>query len=175
MRHRKLAQRLSRPTGHRRALLRNQLISLLRYQRIKTTQAKARYLQSRLEQLICLGKLNSLKAKRQAFKILNSRAAVMELFSQISPLFKNRASGFSRIIHLPDARRGDGAALVLIELSEKLTKEKPAKTKKTEKAKPEVKPEEKAKPIKERPPKKVRPKKFLGGLRRLFKKERDSL
>lgn len=175
MRHRKLRQRLSRPAGHRRALLRNQLISLLRHQRIKTTRAKARVLQSRLEQLISLSKPNNLLAHRQAFKALNSRAAVMDLFSRISPLFKNRVSGFSRIIRLSGARRGDGAELVLIELTEKLTEEKPAKTKKTEKAKPEVKPEEKAKPIKERPPKKVKPKKFLGGLRRLFKRERDSL
>jgi large subunit ribosomal protein L17 len=163
------------------------LISLLKHQRIKTTRAKARVLASRLEQLITLGKLNSLRAHRQAFKILNNRAAVMNLFSRISPLFKKRSSGFTRIIRLSGARRGDGAELVLIELTEKLTKEKPAKSKKTkrleeekpskkaEKAKPEAKPEEKARPIKERPPKKLKPKKFLGGLRRLFKKERDSL
>lgn len=182
MRHRKFSQRLSRPAGHRKALLRNLTISLLKYQRIKTTRAKAKQTQSVVERLISLGKQNSVHSKRLAYKILNDRSAVVRLFSQIAPLFKNRPSGFSRIIRYAK-RPGDGAELVFLELIEKLPEEKPARPKKekppaekAEQPRPEVKPKEKPRlPEKPRPAKKFRPKKFLGGLRKLFKKERDSL
>ncbi len=185
MRHRKFSQRLSRPLGHRRATLRNLAIALLKYQRIKTTRAKAKGLQSSLEHLISLGKQNTLKSRRRALTILNDRATVGELFSRIAPLFKNRSSGFSRIIRLSAARHGDGAEMVLLELTEKLPKQKPTKDKKEKPAqKPtpsekveETKPEEKPRFPREKakPTKKLKPKKFLGGLRKLFKKERDSL
>lgn len=173
MRHRKFSQRLSRPMGQRRALLRNLVINLLKYQKIKTTKAKARFIRSSLERLISLAKKGSLQSRRQAYRILDDRTAVNELFSRIAPLFKERSSGFSRIIRA-SYRRGDGAELVFLELTEKVPEVKPAKP---AKVKPEIKPEEKAKPPREkpRPPKELKPKKFLGGLRRLFKKERDAL
>ncbi len=188
MRHQKLSQRLSRPMGHRRATLRNLVIALLKYQRIKTTKAKAKRAQSLLEQLISLARQNSMQSRRHAFKILDNRVAVAGLFSRIAPLFKNKSSGFSRIIR-SSCRRGDGAELVFLELTEKppkhkpkeAKKEKPAKevapAEKIEKPKPEVRPQEKPRPPKERPKltKMLKPKKFLGGLRKLFKKERDSL
>ncbi|MBU3933040.1 MAG: 50S ribosomal protein L17 [Candidatus Omnitrophica bacterium] len=173
MRHRKFSQRLSRPMGQRRALLRNMVINLLKYQKIKTTKAKARFVRSSLERLISLAKKDGLQSRRQAYRILDDRTAVNELFSRITPLFKNKNSGFSRIIRA-SYRRGDGAELVFLELTEKAPEVKPAKP---AKVKPEIKPEEKAKPPREkpRPPKELKPKKFLGGLRKLFKKERDSL
>lgn len=192
MRHRKLSRKLSRPMGHRRATLRNLAIALLKYQRIKTTCAKAKSVQPLVERLIRLGKQQGLNARRQAFKILGDKNAIKALFSQIAPLFKNRSSGFTRIINT-SYRRGDAARMVFWELTQKpakkvpqgLKKEKaveenpPSKeiqTEKTKKAKPEIKPT-KAKLPKEKlkPAKKQKPKKFLGGLRRLFKKERDSL
>lgn len=177
MRHRKSSQRLGRPLGHRRATLRNLVISLLKYQRIKTTRAKAGLAQSLAEHLISLGQNDTLHSRRQALRILDNRIAVSELFSRISPLFKNRPSGFTRIIrHSP--RQGDGAKMVFLELTEKLPQLKPKAEKKTiEKVRPEIEPKEMARPPKEkaRPPKKLKPKKFLGSLRRLFKKERDSL
>jgi len=178
--------------GHRRALLRNLVIALLKYQRIRTTCAKAKSARSLVERLIRLGKQQGLNARRQAFKILGDKNAVKALFSQIAPLFKNRSSGFTRIINA-SYRRGDAARMVFWELTQKpakkvpqgLKKEKAAKeqpaskevqAERTEKAKPEIKPT-KTKPPKEKlkPAKKQKPKKFLGGLRRLFKKERDSL
>ncbi len=189
MRHRKRSQRLSRPTGQRKALLRNLAISLLKYQRIKTTRAKARRVQSFIERLISLGKQNTLHSRRLALKMLNDKIAVGRLFSQITPLFKQRNSGFSRIVRYTH-RCGDGAELVLLELTEKLLPAKPVKpakakpqreqapAKKTEQPGVEIKPEKKPlAPPKEKikPVKKLKPKKFLGGLRRLFKKERDSL
>ena len=189
MRHRKLSQRLSRPLGPRRATLRNLVINLLKYQKIRTTRTKAKRAQSVAEHLISLGRQNTLQSRRNAFRILNDKVAVGELFWRIAPLFKNRACGFSRIIGSSN-RRGDGAVMVFLELSEQLPKVKPqlakkerlekkeaAPTKAFQKPEPEVKPEEKPRAFRERPKpaKKLKPKKFLGGLRKLFKKERDSL
>ena len=188
MRHQKFSQRLSRPAGHRQATVRNLVINLLRDQRIKTTKAKAKFAQSLLERVISLGRQNTLHSRRHAYKILNDRIAVNQLFSKIAPLFKDRSSGFSRIVHYY-RRRGDGAQLVFLELSQKLPKQKPIKARpekpvegrppseKAKKPEPEIKPEEKPKMPREkpRPAKKIKPPKFLGGLRKLFKKERDSL
>lgn len=192
MRHQKRSQRLSRPLGHRRATLRNLAISLIEHQRISTTRVKAHLAQSLLERLISLGKKGTLQSRRQALSILNNKTAVNKLFSQITPLFKNKTSGFSRIIRYAH-RRGDGTELVLWELIEKIPKVKPVKGKiektkpeaaaakeaeerKLDKSKEEIKPKEKPKfPQQEQFPKKIKPKKFLVGLRRLFKKERDSL
>lgn len=193
MRHQKRSQRLSRTLGHRRATLRNLVISLLKHQRIKTTKVKAQLAQRLAERLISLGKVNSLQSRRHAFRILNDRTAVSKLFSQVAQLFKTKTSGFSRIIRYSH-RHGDGAELVFLELTEKIPKVKPAKAKgekpklgakapekakekELEKPKPEIKPKEKPKLPQEKKKfiKKIKPKKFLGGLRRLFKKERDSL
>ncbi len=188
MRHRKLSQRLSRNTGQRKALLRSLAISLLKYQKIKTTKAKAHILQPFAGRLISLGKQNTLHSRRLAFKILNDKVAVSRLFSQIAPLFKERSSGFSRIVRYMH-RRGDGAELVFLELTEKLPEVKPVKPTKVKPAQEEAPSEKPQKPAAEikrekkvvlpreklKPAKKLKPKKFLGGLRKLFKKERDSL
>lgn len=193
MRHQKRSQRLSRTLGPRRATLRNLVIGLIKYQRIKTTKVKAKLAQRLAERLISLGKKGSLQSRRHALRLLNNRAAVNKLFSQIAPLFKTKTSGFSRIIRYI-RRRGDGAELVFLEFTEKTPKVKPAKAKK-ERPKPELAAAEKAKQVKseelkteikpkekpilpqeqKRATKKMKPKKFLGGLRKLFKKERDSL
>lgn len=183
MRHRKFSQRLSRPPGHRRATVRNLVINLLKFQKIKTTRAKAKRAQSIAEHLISLGRQNTLGSRRNAFKILDDKVAVRELFSRIAPLFKKRNCGFSRIIGSSN-RRGDGAKMVFLELTEQLPKVKPQVTKKEKAEKKEAVPTEKgevkpqAQPETFKPPrpaKKLKPKKFLGGLRTLFKKERDSL
>ncbi|NQS99446.1 MAG: 50S ribosomal protein L17 [Candidatus Omnitrophica bacterium] len=180
MRHRKRSKKLSRLAGHRQATLRNLVIALFRHQRIKTTKPKAQLAQSLAERLISLAKKDSLHSRRHAFSILNDRTTVGELFSTIAPLFKAKSSGFTRRIRYKQ-RDGDGAELVFLELTEKSSKVKPAKPeqgkKKLEKPEPEEKPKEKPGPAQEKkkPKKELKPKKFLGGLRGLFKKERDSL
>jgi large subunit ribosomal protein L17 len=189
MRHRKFSHRLNRTLGHRRAAARNLLISLLKYQRIRTTKAKAKLIQPMLERLISLGKKNTLHSRRWALKILDDKTAVSNLFSHVAPLFKDRISGFSRAIRLSSSRKGDAAEMVFLELTEKSAKEKPKQAKKERPAKqaaPSQKAEttklktaleKKPKPSAEkaRPAKELKPKKFLGGLRKFFKKERDSL
>ncbi|MCM8757925.1 MAG: bL17 family ribosomal protein, partial [Candidatus Omnitrophica bacterium] len=97
---------------------------------------------------------------------------VSYLFKDIGPLFKNRPSGFSRIIRYGN-RRGDNAKLVILELTE--IKEKPKRYKK-EKEKIQKKPQPKEVLTEEKPPITKKPtKKFLGGIRGIFKKERDAL
>ncbi|RKY36855.1 MAG: 50S ribosomal protein L17 [Candidatus Omnitrophota bacterium] len=122
MRHRKNSKRLSRQSAHRKAVLRNQVKSLLVKERISTTLLLAK--QSRLlaEKLITLGKDNTLSARRMAYSILGSRDLVKLLFSELSPRFQGRNGGYTRVVRL-GTRRGDNAKLAILEFTE-LDKEK---------------------------------------------------
>ncbi len=166
---------MNRYRSWRRATLISLSRSLLIHQSIRTTKIKAKAAVPLIERLITLGKKNTLASHREAFSILQDHRLVQLLFSKISPLFNNRNGGFCRILPL-GFRRGDGAKLVILELTQKRTEEK--KTAKLEEAKPVAKeetPKVSVKPSK-KPPKAVKPaRKFLGGLRKIFKKERDSL
>jgi len=190
MRHKKSRFQLNRFTSWRRATLVSLARNLLIHQSIKTTKTKARAVKPLVEKLISLAKLNSLFAKRQVYKILNDHKLVSSLFNEIAPRFNNRVGGYTRILNL-DTRRGDSAQIVILELTEvKKAIKKPKKEKEKEvKAEEEKRPviikekpveaEEKHKTevaVKEKPPiTKKPPKKFLGGIRNIFKKERDSL
>ena len=142
-----------------------------------------------IEKLISLGKDNSLFAKRQAYRILGNHRLVSLLFKEIAPRFTNRIGGYTRMLKL-GPRRGDNAQVVVLSLTEIKEKEKkPKKVKAETEKKPgpetikeERPPEEKEKKpkteavVKEKPPITKKPgKRFLGGLRNIFKKERDSL
>lgn len=158
--------------------------------RIRTTRERAKNAKPLVEHLISLGKDGSLSAKREAYRILQDHLLVSKLFKEIAIKFKDRAGGYSRIL-LFGRRRGDGTEMALFELSEIIKEKKPqAKTfpkkpheikEKEElmplpKEKPKPAPEEEKKHKKmEITDKKKTHKKFLGGLRSFFKKERDSL
>ncbi len=192
MRHSKARLQLSRFTSWRKATLISLSRAVIIHQRIKTTSAKAKAVKPLVEKLISLGKKNSLSAKRQAFKILGDHRLVSLLFKDIAVRFGNRAGGYTRIINL-GSRQGDNAKLVILALTE--IKEKKLKKPKVEaeKKEPEKPPEilkegfqkegpvEEKKPrteisVKEKPPISKKPtKNFLGGLRGIFKRERDSL
>ncbi len=190
MRHRKKRLQATRFTSWHKATLRSLARSLLTYQRIRTTLHKAKAATPLLEKLLSLAKKNTLNAKREAFKVLNSHALVSHLFNEIGPRFMKRKTGFTRIIRLA-RRRGDNAQVVIFELTEikeeevkKVKKERAAKIQESEvkKIEPsEEKPAKEKKPetqvaVKEKPPITKKPtKNFLGGLRNIFKKERDSL
>jgi len=194
MRHKIKRLQLNRFTSWRRATLKSMAQNLLTHQSIRTTKTKALAVKPMIDKLITLGKQNTLTAKRRAFDILGDHKLVSLLFSDIAQSFTDRSSGFSRI-RILNRRRGDDAQLVILELTEIKKKEiiKPeVKTKEKEpvpEKKPQVPPEkekpaEPKKPKKEaavateakRPPIEKKPtKKFLGGLRKIFKRERDSL
>lgn len=187
MRHRQKRLQLNRFTSWRRATVISLTKNLLIRESIKTTKTKAFAVKPLIDKLISQAKTNTLTAKRQAYKILGNHRLVSLLFNDIAPRFNNKISGFTRVINL-DRRRGDNAKRVVLELTE-IKKKQPLKPKKEKEVKPEEekKPEIiKEKPIEEKKPKtqfeeKVRPipkkptRKFLGGLRKIFKKERDSL
>jgi len=182
MRHAKIRLQLNRFTSWRQATLISLAKALITHQQIKTTLHKAKAAKPLVDKLITLGKKNSLSAKRQAYKILGDHGLVSLLFKDIAPRFANRIGGYTRILNL-GVRRGDNARLVILALTE-IKEKAPKKIKTSIEAKPEIvsqKPPKEEKPktevaTKEKPPITKKPaKKFLGGLRGIFKKERDSL
>ena len=117
MRHRKAGRRLGRSGGHRRALYRNLITELFRHERIKTTEAKAKAIQSKAEKLITLGKRGTLHARRLAAGRLNDKEIVKKVFDEIAPRYQERKGGYTRILKL-GCRQGDNARMALIELVE---------------------------------------------------------
>ncbi len=189
MRHSVKRHRLNRVTSWRKATINSLVRNLLIHQSIRTTEERAKASREVVEHLITLAKENSLAAKRSAFRILGEHALVKLLFSDIGPRFAKRAGGYTRLLHL-GSRRGDNASMVIFELTEIKKKELPKKQKKEKSEKPAG--AESAEKVKEAPaqePKQEAPgageekpthpkkptKKFLGGIRGIFKKERDSL
>jgi large subunit ribosomal protein L17 len=134
MRHRKKHSKLGMKTSHRKATLRNIAKSLLKYQRIEISLARAKEVRRLVEHLITLSKDDTVNSRRHAFDILTDRDLVGVLFKEIAPLFKGRGSGYTRIIPI-GFRRGDGASMCIIELTERKIVEKLPK--KEKKAKPE--------------------------------------
>jgi large subunit ribosomal protein L17 len=117
MRHLKSGRKLSRSSSHRWALIRNLITSLLRDEKIRTTDPKAKELRRWAERVITLGKQGSLHARRQALGIVQDKAVVRKLFDTLAPRFKDRPGGYTRIIKI-GWRRGDAAPVSLIELVE---------------------------------------------------------
>jgi large subunit ribosomal protein L17 len=115
MRHLKSGRKLNRTSSHRWALMRNLVTALLRDEKIRTTDPKAKELRRWADRVITLGKQGSLHARRRALGIVQDKAVVRKLFDTIGPRFKDRPGGYTRIIKIGQ-RRGDAAPLSLIEL-----------------------------------------------------------
>jgi large subunit ribosomal protein L17 len=115
MRHLKSGRKLSRSSSHRWALMRNLVTCLLRDERIRTTDPKAKELRRWADRVISLGKQGSLHARRQALGIVQDKAVVRKLFDTIGPRFKDRPGGYTRIIKI-GWRHGDAAPISLVEL-----------------------------------------------------------
>jgi large subunit ribosomal protein L17 len=117
MRHRKRILKIGRPKDHRDAMIRNQVISLFEHGRIRTTLQKAKATRRLAEKLITTAKKDTLSARRTALRYLVNKGAVNRLFHGISPLFKERTSGYTRILRL-GPRKGDAAEAAILELLE---------------------------------------------------------
>ena len=115
MRHLKSGRKLNRTSSHRWALMRNLVTALLRDEKIRTTDPKAKELRRWADRVITLGKQGSLHARRRALGMVQDKAVVRKLFDTIGPRFKDRPGGYTRIIKI-GRRRGDAAPLSLIEL-----------------------------------------------------------
>src|ERR1700676_4990266 len=114
MRHQKKTVKLGRTAEHRKALLANQVCSLIEHQRIKTTLAKAKAVRPLAEKMVTLGKNGSLHARRTAIAVLPQENAVRKLFEDIAPRSADRNGGYTRIVKL-GARRSDSAPVAFIE------------------------------------------------------------
>jgi large subunit ribosomal protein L17 len=115
MRHLKSGRKLSRNSSHRWALIRNLITSLLREEKIQTTDPKAKELRRWADRVITLGKEGTLHARRQALGIVQDKAVVQKLFDTIAPRFKDRPGGYTRILKI-GIRHGDAAPLSVVEL-----------------------------------------------------------
>jgi large subunit ribosomal protein L17 len=115
MRHLKSGRQLSRNSAHRWALMRNLITALLREEKIKTTDPKAKELRRWTDRVITLGKQGTLHARRQVLSIVRDKAVVRKLFDTIAPRLKERPGGYTRIIKI-GIRRGDAAQMAVIEL-----------------------------------------------------------
>ena len=104
-----------RPTGHRKAMLRNLTLSVLRYEKVKTTEAKAKEIRRFVDGMIVLGKDGSLVARRKAIGWLPESEIVEKLFTDLASRYRDRSSGFTRTTRLP-RRVGDSASMMLVEL-----------------------------------------------------------
>jgi large subunit ribosomal protein L17 len=122
MRNRMIGRRLNRPTDERRAMLRNMMGSLLRYEKITTTEARAKELRRHIERLITTARRGDLHARRVALARLPDPPAVAKLFEMIAPRFAERPGGYTRITRV-GLRKGDGALLAQIELLDGPTEE----------------------------------------------------
>ena len=136
MRHQKKTVRLGRKAEHRKALLANQVCSLIEHRRIKTTLAKAKAVRPLAEKMVTLGKNGSIHAKRMAFATLRQKDAVKKLFDEIAPASTERNGGYTRIIRLGQ-RQSDSASMALLEWVDAtvVIEEKPAEEKKAKKEK----------------------------------------
>lgn len=170
MRHAVRSRRLGRSRSERAALVRSLAQALFRYERIQTTYPKAKEAQRAAEKLVTQAKHGTLAARRRVEAWLQDPLIVKTLFVEIAPRFAKRQGGYTRIIHA-GIRRGDGAPMAILELVER--KPEPVKPKQGLSPKGTV-PEAMRPPTEKAPPPKdkKKPGGFLGGLRKLFKKDR---
>ncbi len=135
MRHQKKTVKLGRTAEHRKALLANQVCSLIEHQRIKTTLAKAKAVRPLAEKMVTLGKKGSLHARRTALATLRQADHVKKLFDDIAPRAADRNGGYTRIVKL-GARKSDAAPMAFIEwVDGPLVIEEPAPEEKGKKGK----------------------------------------
>ena len=116
MAHRIGGRKLSRKSGPRISLFKNRTVSVIRYEKVKTTEAKAKEISGQVERMISLAKKGDLAARRAVIAQLpNEPLVVSKLFDEIAPKYADRTSGFTRIVRIGQ-RRGDAAEIVQIEL-----------------------------------------------------------
>ncbi len=119
MRHNRRTKKLGRNAPERQALMRNLVSSLLMYQEITTTVRKAKEAKRLADRVIHMGKSDTLHQRRKAFSVLQSHDLTSKLFKEVSPRFKARNGGYTRILQLAPKRKGDGADMAILELTEK--------------------------------------------------------
>jgi len=142
MRHKLSYRKLNRTPEHRKALFKNMLNSLIKYEQITTTLPKAKELKPQIDKVITLGKKNSLASKKNLFAQLQSKSSVDKLVKNLSQRYGKRNGGYSRVIRA-GFRYGDDAPMAIIELIDRDLQAKKIDIKKksqeTEKKTPDTK------------------------------------
>ena len=115
MRHKLAYRKLNRTSEHRKALFKNMLNSLIKYEQITTTLPKANELKSKIDKVITIGKKNNLSSKKSLYAKLQSKESVDKLINTLSQRYEKRKGGYSRIIKA-GFRYGDDAPMSIIEL-----------------------------------------------------------
>ena len=106
---------LSRTSAHRRAMSRNMVTSLFRYERITTTKAKALEVRKAAEKLITRSKVDSVHNRRQVARFIQDEIVLAKLFTEIGPRMKDRNGGYTSVLKL-GFRQGDAADMVILQL-----------------------------------------------------------
>jgi large subunit ribosomal protein L17 len=117
MRHKVAGRSLGRSSAHRIALFRNLVTDLLNYEKITSTEAKAKEIRGLAEKMITLGKKGGLTSRRKALAFILDEKIAAKVFDELAPRYAERPGGYTRLIKL-GPRLGDGAPMVRIELVE---------------------------------------------------------
>ncbi len=116
MPHRLSGRRLGRASDHRLHMLDNLAVSVLRFEKVRTTEAKAKEVRGRVDHMITLAKRGDLSARRQLVAQMPDEPLIVDkLMTELATKYADRASGYTRIVKI-GARLGDAAAIVQIEL-----------------------------------------------------------
>ena len=141
MRHRIGYKKLNRTSEHRKALFKNMLNSLIKYEQIKTTLPKAKQLKPLIDKVITIGKKNVLNNKKRLFSKLQNKQSVTKVFNVLSARYNKRNGGYSRVLKA-GFRTGDDAPMAVIELVDRNVEakkvDKPKKAENKEKKNPET-------------------------------------
>jgi len=124
MRHGKTGKKLGRTASHRIAMLRNMVTSFLKYEKIKTTDVKAKELKKVAEKMVTLGKRGDLHARRQVAAYVREKDVIAKLFSELSMRYRDWNGGYTKVIKIGH-RIGDNAPMSMIELIREATQEQP--------------------------------------------------
>tara|TARA_B100000287_G_C20374887_1_gene679215 strand:- start:82 stop:546 length:465 start_codon:yes stop_codon:yes gene_type:complete len=144
MRHKIGYRSLNRTSEHRKALFKNMLNSLIKYEQITTTLPKAKELKPKIDKVITLGKKNNLHSKKALFSKLQDKSSVTKITKTLSQRYGKRNGGYSRVIRA-GFRHGDFAPMAVIELVDRNVEAKKVDLKKKTEEKPKIAPEKKPK------------------------------
>ena len=150
MRHRVLKYKLNRTSSHRKALLNNMALALIKHEQISTTLAKAKNLRPFVEKIITLAKKGSLPSRKKAFSILKNKKIIEKLFTSIAKRYEARKGGYTRIIKA-GFRYGDNAPMAVIEFVDRDAQAKRIDRKKKEPSKDQKEPSKEQKETKKLP------------------------
>jgi len=123
MRHNLGYRKLNKTPEHRKALFKNMLNSLIKYEQITTTLPKAKELKPLIDKVITIGKKDNLSNKKKLFSKLQDRSSVVKVFDVLSSRYQKRQGGYSRVLKA-GYRYGDDAPMAIIELVDRDIKAK---------------------------------------------------